>query len=271
VRRPERRTRSTARTWDDATAPALGDLDGDGDLDLVAGEFYGRFFYFENTGSARARPSRADRSGQPLNGQDVGSTRAALGDLDGDGDLDLVAGEYPSAPFATSEHGQRDEPGLRPADRSGQPLNGQDVGRRSVPALGDLDGDGDLDLVAGEYSGTFFYFENTGTRRARPSRATGAANPSRPGRGTIRARARRPRRRRRPRPRRGQDYGRFFYFENTGSARARPSRADGAANPLDGQVSAVSSPRSATSTATATSTSSRATAAPPSTTSRTPS
>ncbi|MDM7917341.1 MAG: FlgD immunoglobulin-like domain containing protein [Candidatus Eisenbacteria bacterium] len=36
------------------------------------------------------------------------------------------------------------------------------VGQNAAPAFGDLDGDHDLDLTVGNYSGTFNYFENTG-------------------------------------------------------------------------------------------------------------
>jgi hypothetical protein len=77
------------------TAPAAGDLDGDGDGDLVVGVQLGSFRYLENTGSANSA-AYVSRTGaaNPLNALDVGSdSTPALGDLDGDGDPDLVSGE----------------------------------------------------------------------------------------------------------------------------------------------------------------------------------
>ncbi|NYT26784.1 MAG: FG-GAP repeat protein [Candidatus Thiodubiliella endoseptemdiera] len=37
------------------------------------------------------------------------------------------------------------------------------MGITSSPTLADIDGDGDLDLVVGEYYGTLKYYQNTGT------------------------------------------------------------------------------------------------------------
>ncbi|MBY0400404.1 FG-GAP-like repeat-containing protein, partial [Myxococcota bacterium] len=93
------------------STPALGDVDGDGDLDLVTGDQLGLFSYFENTGTARV-PLFASRTGvaNPLAGQFVTSRSApALGDLDRDGELELVSGNQEATfqTFVLPEPGSR--------------------------------------------------------------------------------------------------------------------------------------------------------------------
>ncbi|MEM6784702.1 MAG: T9SS type A sorting domain-containing protein, partial [Bacteroidota bacterium] len=70
------------------SSPHLGDVDGDGDLDLLVGTEAGAVQVFRNEGTPQAfsfvdaGPVQVPRSG----------TAPALGDLDNDGDLDLVSG-----------------------------------------------------------------------------------------------------------------------------------------------------------------------------------
>jgi hypothetical protein len=220
------------------SAPVLVDLDGDGDLDVVAGTANGTFFYFANTGSAEAPAFAA--AGNPLATQDAGDNSIpAFGDLDGDGDLDLVAGGLDGGLHFFRNTGNVVTPGFVAVTGAGNPLNGQDVGAGSAPALGDLDRDGDLDLVVGESSGGFRYFENTGTEEV-PAfvERTGAANPldgqdvgadavpalgDLDGDGDLDLVA-------------GEGTGVFFTFENTGKVTSPAFAArTGADNPLNGQ------------------------------------
>jgi carbonic anhydrase len=79
----------------EASTPSFADLDGDGDLDAIIGESYGKVFYYMNIGNA-TNPTFTLRSGSlnPLQDVDVGYDSApSFADLDGDGDLDAFVGE----------------------------------------------------------------------------------------------------------------------------------------------------------------------------------
>ncbi len=125
---------------------ALGDVDRDGDLDALVSnngeESDNATVLWLNDGHAKFTDSQ----------QRLGFTNAsaaALGDLDGDGDLDAF--------IANSSHA-----GANPADKvwlnNGKGIfsdSGQSLGTAygmSV-ALGDLDGDGDLDAFTGSWKG----------------------------------------------------------------------------------------------------------------------
>ncbi|KAH8094307.1 DNA-directed 5'-3' RNA polymerase [Aureococcus anophagefferens] len=151
------------------SAPALADVDGDGDLDLVVGEMYGALYYYENVGSATS-PSYAARTGSanPFDGIDVGSdSKPELVDLDGDGDLDLVVGTYVGALYYYENVGSAASPSYAAVTPISSSFDIIDVGSWSAPALVDVDGDGDLDLVVGEYDGVLNYCENIRNRRCR--------------------------------------------------------------------------------------------------------
>ncbi len=124
----------TARSWD----VALGDLDGDGDLDgFVANDVRGdapNAIWLNDGGAQGGTPGRFTVVEQSL-GYGMG---VALGDLDDDGDLDAFVVGWDEASQVWWNDG-----GGRFSD-SGQVLG--DAGGWDV-ALGDLDGDGDLDAV----------------------------------------------------------------------------------------------------------------------------
>ncbi len=139
--------------------PEFGDLDGDGDDDLVLGLFNGTLTYLENTGFAADTQFVVIDS--DMTGEDVGSNSAPLlVDLDSDGDLDLVVGESSGELNYYRNTGTPLSYEFEPAHTI---FEGIDVGQGSLPAALDSDGDGDYDLVVGSESSGLIYIENSGS------------------------------------------------------------------------------------------------------------
>ncbi len=152
------------------SAPALGDVDGDGDLDMVVGEQNGTLNYFQNTGTATA-PVFAS---PVMIGSAVDTeSKVALGDLDGDGDLDMMVGadySYVGETESTVNYYENTGTAAAPDFSTGPVAIGGFVGYDTAPALGDVDGDGDLDMVVAAFvlsmRRPLFYLENIGTASA---------------------------------------------------------------------------------------------------------
>ena len=145
-------------------APTMADLDGDGDADLIFsnGGYSSTMRFFRNNGDGTF--SEQSGSGNPLNGVSFGNQAAlAFTDLDGDGDLDAVAGQNYGT-FRTFQNNGAGG-GWTELTGSNNPFNGAYAGSsRANPSFVDVDGDGDMDMVAGSDSGQFSYFLNTTPR-----------------------------------------------------------------------------------------------------------
>ena len=143
--------------------PALGDLDGDGDLDLALG---GRCGAQLSQPEGEIRPpydliwlndgkGNFSDNGQRL-GAGFGTGMLALGDLDNDGDLDNIDANTSSMSPGGSDAagGQANlvwlNDGKGNFSDSGQRLGHEES---NAVALGDLDGDGDLDAFVGNRGG----------------------------------------------------------------------------------------------------------------------
>ncbi len=205
------------------SSPTLADLDGDGDLDMVAGDHTGRLYFFENTGEPAA-PSFAEPVTNPFGLSDVGTdSKPAFADLDGDGDLDALVGNAEGVLRYFENTGSATDPAFVERTGAENPFDGTDVGIDSWPAITDIDGDTDYDVVVGDLDGEWHYFENTGTSSTPMFvERTGAENPFEDAYASGRAS-----------PAFGDldgdgDYdalvgnisGSFVYFENKGSATA---------------------------------------------------
>lgn len=136
--------------------PALADIDGDGDLDLFVGQTYGKIYFYQNDGTPQT-PSWTLASDQ-FEWIDAGwYSSPALGDLDLDGDVDLLVGnDEGEIHFYKNDGSSKDYSFVFYSDY----CDSIDVGERSTPALSDFDSDGDQDLFVGDSKGGLHYYKN---------------------------------------------------------------------------------------------------------------
>jgi hypothetical protein len=154
--------------------PVFFDYDHDGDKDLFIGDkgYYNpsgiptsMISLYENTGSNSApifTRKTVDFAGIFTQGLGINGVAPTFGDIDGDGDEDMITGDVNGKLYLfTKNPGSDTNFVLTPTSYTG--TSGIDVGSFATPQLVDVDRDGDLDLLIGEQTGNVNYYQNTGT------------------------------------------------------------------------------------------------------------
>lgn len=126
------------------SAPASGDFDGDGDLDLVlaAANPEQNLFYFENKGNGIFQ--RKDALASPVGGLNVTQMSSPyFSDVNNDGSIELLLGGFEEISYY-KKNGDFYE------KQTTDPFSNLVYRAFFVTSLVDLDGDGDKDLVGGQ-------------------------------------------------------------------------------------------------------------------------
>lgn len=158
----------------DELTPQFVDIDGDGDLDVALGEEnQTSIFFMKNTGTATA-PNLVWQTGtnSPFTAiNPIAGYRAmpAFGDIDNDGDYDLIVGNSGGANSYYKNTGTHTAPVFTLETGTNSPFSSISSYSYFEPAFADIDGDGDMDLFVGTSSGLTFYRNSSSLAPATPT------------------------------------------------------------------------------------------------------
>jgi hypothetical protein len=147
-------------------SPCVADFDGDGDRDLICGEFVDKFTWFENTGTdsmivlAPGKRVLTD-DGAELQ-MDLEMIVPTPIDWDKDGDVDLIVGDEDGRVAFVENVTTEGTPIFKPPVYFQQKADWLKFGALATPYCTDWDGDGDTDILCGNTAGYIGFFENKG-------------------------------------------------------------------------------------------------------------
>jgi large repetitive protein len=152
----------------DADRAALVDIDADGKMDLVVGRYAGYLKYYHNVGTTTSPVFTLVNNTWFNIYSSEGNLDPCFGDLDGDGDLDLLIGTGAGHVIYYRNDGTPQVPQMTLVPNYFMNIN---LMGYASPELADIDGDGDLDLFVGQGSlggpnpvqGNLFFYLNDGT------------------------------------------------------------------------------------------------------------